>query len=244
MRLRGGAGQHRAARRALRIAHIDEGQHRRQRGSRDAQRSSRTPARHQVRTDRIDARLREIAADTDWRLAGKQTDLLAIGAEGQVQPLVAERKPAPADHDILFRVDEDRVRRRYAIAHGEGDQPAIDLHRFFELILKHLRDEGADVDFGQLHIARPHRAGGQDRGNAAIGAAKRIMQRVPDAGHLNPPLDRAVGARFRHAPSRQQRAHGRGGQANVIIRMRRPLPRVDPDVRRDMPARHIECQGG
>src|SRR3546814_2006722 len=93
------------------------------------------------------------------------------------QRLVLEAERPPARDHVLFRVDEDRIGRADPIAHGEGDKPAVDLHRLLELPHHQLLEEGADVQFGKLDVARPERALGKDDGDTAIGVGKRFMHR-------------------------------------------------------------------
>ena len=45
------------------------------------------------------------------------------------------------EHHVLLRVDQDRVRRRHAVAHGEADKAAVDLHRLLQFVLEHLLHE-------------------------------------------------------------------------------------------------------
>src|SRR3546814_8107816 len=100
--------------------------------------------------------------------------------------------------------DLDRIGRADPIAHGEGDKPAVDLHRLLELPHHQLLEEGADVQFGKLDVARPERALGKDDGDTAIGVGKRFMHGVAPPAKLDTRLHDSAGARCVHAELRSE----------------------------------------
>ena len=183
-----------------------------------------------------------MAVEPDRRLRRKQAELLAIGAEGEIERLGPEAEPARRRDHVLARIDQDRIGRRRALANGEGDQPAIDPHRLLQFVLEHLLDEGADIELAQLNIARPEAAGGHHERDPSVRIGERIVQAVAAADELDPPLDRPRRPRLGDAEPGEQPPHRGRGQADVVARLGRPAARVEHDVGRDIAARHREGQ--
>ena len=209
-------GQNRAASGALGVARIDEGEQRGNRGGHDAQGDRRADALDQLRADDVQCRRREIAADADRRLAGEGREFLAVGAELKVHRFIDEAEATLGRHQILIGVDQDRIGRRHALLHGEGDQAAIDLDRLLELLLQQSLQEHADVEFGKLCIARPEGARGQNDGDASVRGGERLAHRIARAGHLDTGLERAGGARILEPETAHQLAQRRRRQADVV----------------------------
>ena len=196
---------------------------------------SPTPARaDQLGADHVERRARRNSRRSptgDW--PENSENFLPSARNARSTASVRKLKPPRPRITFLLRVDQDRVGRRDAVAHGEADQPAIDL--------RPAPSASPRTSSGRRCRGRVRPAGRCASRSVPCGMTKAIRPRAvaseswivsPRPSSWMRPLIVPGRPRLRDAIAGEQPAHRRRRQADVVADRARPLARVEHHVGR------------